>query len=82
MLNKVAVFCLAFLFVGPSHARKIETVLLVSIDALHPDALSAKTAPTLHALMRPGRFTLAGKSVDPPKTLIAHTAMLTGLTGW
>lgn len=80
MLNKVAVFCLALLLAGPSHTREIETVLLVSIDALHPDALSAKTAPTLHALMRPGRFTLAGKSVDPPKTLIAHTAMLTGLT--
>jgi len=79
-LNKVAVFCLALLLDGPSHAREIETVLIVSIDALHPDALSAKTAPTLHALMRPGRFTLAGKSVDPPKTLIAHTAMLTGLT--
>jgi predicted AlkP superfamily pyrophosphatase or phosphodiesterase len=54
-------------------------VLIVSIDALHPDALSEKTSPTLYALMRPGRYTLEGKSVDPPKTLIAHTAMLTGL---
>jgi hypothetical protein len=80
MLNRVAVICLALLFAGPGHAREIETVLIVSIDALHPDALSAKTAPTLHDLMRPGRFTVMGKSVDPPKTLIAHTAMLTGLT--
>jgi len=74
-----AVFVLAVLLAGPTHAREVETVLLVSIDVLHPDALNAKTAPNLHALMLPGRFTLVGKSVDPPKTLIAHTAMLTGL---
>lgn len=80
MLRNLAVLCLALLLTGPSHAREIETMLVVSIDAMHPDALNAKTAPTLHALMQPGRFTLAGRSVDPPKTLIAHTAMLTGLT--
>lgn len=56
-----------------------DTVLIVSIDALHPAALSAKVGPTLHALMQPGRYTLEGRSVEPPKTLIAHTAMLTGL---
>lgn len=56
-----------------------DSVLVVSIDALHPDALSAKTSPTLHALMQPGRYTLQGRSVEPPKTLIAHTAMMTGL---
>jgi predicted AlkP superfamily pyrophosphatase or phosphodiesterase len=30
--------------------------------------------------MRSGRYTLQGQSVTPPQTLIAHTAMLTGLT--
>ncbi|MFA6314435.1 MAG: alkaline phosphatase family protein [Sterolibacterium sp.] len=55
------------------------SVLVVSIDALHPAALSENITPTLHALMRPGRYTLEGQSVDPPKTLVAHTAMLTGL---
>lgn len=54
-------------------------VLVVSIDALHPTALGEKTSPALHALMQTGRYTLQGRSVDPPKTLIAHTAMLTGL---
>lgn len=55
-------------------------VLVVSIDALHPAALSEKTSPAPYALMQAGRFTLNGRSVDPPKTLIAHTAMLTGLS--
>ena len=64
----------------PTWAGDARTVLVLSIDALHPAALSEKITPTLHAMMRPGRYTLEGRSVDPPKTLIAHTAMLTGLT--
>jgi predicted AlkP superfamily pyrophosphatase or phosphodiesterase len=77
--NTTGILLLGLLFAAPGFARDVETVLIVSIDALHPDALSEKTSPTLYALMRPGRYTLEGKSVDPPKTLIAHTAMLTGL---
>lgn len=71
-------FC--WLLAGPVLAREVETVLIVSIDALHPAALSEKTSPTLHSLMRSGRYTLQGQSVTPPQTLVAHTAMLTGLT--
>lgn len=77
--NTIGILCLGLLFAVPGFARDIETVLIVSIDALHPEALSEKTSPTLYALMRPGHYTLEGKSVDPPKTLIAHTAMMTGL---
>jgi predicted AlkP superfamily pyrophosphatase or phosphodiesterase len=61
-------------------AREVDTVLIVSIDALHPAALSEKVSPNLDHLMRSGRYTLQGQSVTPPQTLIAHTAMLTGLT--
>jgi predicted AlkP superfamily pyrophosphatase or phosphodiesterase len=77
--NTIGILCLGLLFAVPGYARDVETVLIVSIDALHPDALSEKTSPTLYALMRSGRYTLEGKSIDPPKTLIAHTAMMTGL---
>ena len=70
-------FC--WLLAGPVLAREVETVLIVSIDALHPAALSEQASPTLHSLMRSGRYTLQGQSVTPPQTLIAHTAMLTGL---
>jgi predicted AlkP superfamily pyrophosphatase or phosphodiesterase len=61
-------------------AREVDTVLIVSIDALHPAALSEKASPNLDRLMHAGRYTLQGQSVTPPQTLIAHTAMLTGLT--
>ncbi|HEX5697232.1 MAG TPA: alkaline phosphatase family protein [Rhodoferax sp.] len=67
-------------FAAPVFASGVETVLIVSIDALHPAALSAKTSPRLDRLMHSGSYTLQGQSVTPPQTLIAHTAMMTGLT--
>ena len=65
---------------APVFASEVESVLIVSIDALHPAALSQKISPNLDRLMRSGRYTLNGQSVTPPQTLIAHTAMMTGLT--
>lgn len=56
-----------------------DRVALISIDALHPSALTAKTMPNVARWARLGRLTLDGRSTKPPKTLIAHTAMLTGL---
>jgi len=71
---------LCWLVAVPAFAHEFETVLMVSIDALHPAALSEKTSPALHGLMRSGRHTLEGRSVTPALTLIAHTAMMTGLS--
>lgn len=78
-MKRLGILILGLLFAAPVLANDIETVLVVSIDALHPDALSVKTSPTLHALMLSGRYTLEGMSVAPPLTLVAHTAMMTGL---
>ncbi|MBU3910186.1 MAG: alkaline phosphatase family protein [Gammaproteobacteria bacterium] len=75
----VKLLFLGLLLGAAAYARAADSVLVVSIDALHPAALNAKTSPTLHALMQAGRFTLNGRSTEPPKTLIAHAAMLTGL---
>ena len=58
-----------------------------TVDNLRPQgstylswtSVQSNGATSLYALMRPGRFTLNGRSVDPPKTLIAHAAMFTGL---
>ncbi len=60
-------------------AADFKTVAVVSIDALHPDALTAKYAPLTLALLKKGNLTGRGWSTMPPKTLIAHSAMLTGL---
>ncbi len=77
---KVPIWLFCWLMSAPAWSREFDTVLMVSIDALHPAALSAKNSPALQQLMVPGRHTLQGQSVSPPQTLIAHTAMLTGLT--
>lgn len=53
-------------------------VVLVSIDALHPEALGPDASPSLDALGQRGHLSLRGRSTNPPKTLIAHSAMLTG----
>jgi len=79
-VKKTGFLLFFFLFAAPVFASEVETVLIVSIDALHPDAMSEKTSPTLDRWMRSGRYTLQGRSVTPPQTLIAHTAMMTGLT--
>jgi predicted AlkP superfamily pyrophosphatase or phosphodiesterase len=70
---------LAFLAAPPA-ASPPERVLVVSIDALHPAAVTAKTMPNVARWGRLGRLTLDGRSAKPPKTLISHTAMVTGLT--
>lgn len=60
-------------------AADIPNVVVVSIDALHPAALAKDVSPNLWQIMYEGQFTLDGKSVTPPQTLINHSAMLTGV---
>ncbi len=60
-------------------AADIPNVVLVSIDALHPSALDKDVSPNLWQIMQEGQYTLDGKSVTPPQTLINHSAMLTGV---
>jgi predicted AlkP superfamily pyrophosphatase or phosphodiesterase len=63
---------------GPPAARP-SAVLVISVDGLHPDALSRAPMPRLLEVAAKGQVTLLGRSTVPPKTLIAHTAMVTGL---
>ena len=53
-------------------------VVLVSIDGLRPDAISAFKAPTLTRLVTEGSYTFAATTILPSKTLPSHTSMLTG----
>jgi predicted AlkP superfamily pyrophosphatase or phosphodiesterase len=55
------------------------SVLIVSIDALHPDALNQSSTKNIDSLMENGVFTLDGHSTNPPLTLLSHAAMFTGI---
>lgn len=57
-------------------ASGFDNVLIVSIDALVPEAI--EDSPFISGLMREGFYSLDARSVDPPLTLISHSAMMTG----
>jgi len=71
-----AIFCL---WTASLQAAPLKNVMIISIDALHPAALNEITTPVIYKEMRAGAYTLDGQSTNPPKTLISHLAMLTGL---
>jgi predicted AlkP superfamily phosphohydrolase/phosphomutase len=60
--------------------RELSNPVIISIDALHPDALDLARIPTIRKLMADGACTADGRSTEPPKTLIARAAMFTGLS--
>ena len=78
-IHLLMLFILCVLPASTTTSASIENVLVISIDALHPAALQTENAQRIRRLMREGNYTLKGESTQPPKTLVAHTAMLTGL---
>ncbi|MFP4316749.1 MAG: alkaline phosphatase family protein [Desulfovibrionales bacterium] len=64
---------------GVALAQKPANILIVSIDALVPEALGKDVSPFLYSLMRSGIYSMDGMSVDPPLTLVSHSAMVTGV---
>jgi predicted AlkP superfamily pyrophosphatase or phosphodiesterase len=53
-------------------------VIIVSLDGLRPDAITAESAPTLDHLMHEGSFAKVAQTIMPSLTLPSHTSMLTG----
>ena len=70
------IFCL---WAASLQAAPLKNVMIISIDALHPAALNETTTPVIYKEMRAGAYTLNGFSTNPPKTLVSHIAMFTGL---
>ncbi|MGE4317635.1 MAG: alkaline phosphatase family protein [Deferribacterales bacterium] len=66
-------------FVCYAAGGSYNTVVVISVDALHPDAVGIETCPNIFRLAENGLISRNALSTDPPKTLIAHTAMLTGM---
>lgn len=58
----------------------MNNVVIISIDALHPDAVTQENAPNIMEIADKGVLRLNGRSTKPPKTLVSHSAMFTGLT--
>ncbi|MCP4671448.1 MAG: alkaline phosphatase family protein [Desulfobacula sp.] len=79
-MNKAGLFICMVVFILPGLAftNEIKTVLIISIDALHPKALNIETTGNIQRLMEQGVYTLNGHSTKPPLTLLAHTAMFSG----
>lgn len=63
---------------APTPVGLTQHVVLVSIDGLRPDAISASETPTLHRLAFEGSYTMSAATILPSKTLPSHTSMLTG----
>ena len=61
-------------------AADYQTVLIVSVDALHPAAVSSKNCPNIFRLAQDGYYTDKAVGTNPPKTLISHTSIMTGMT--
>ena len=54
-------------------------VVIISIDGLRPDAISAELTPNLWALAQTGAYSWAAQTISPSITLPSHTSMLTGV---
>lgn len=55
-------------------------VVIVTVDGLRPDAVTAADTPRIARLVREGAASLASRVPEPPETLPAHFAMATGQT--
>lgn len=62
----------------PTPAPRATRVLILSIDGLRPDAISAAPMPNLLDLMQTSAYTLSAQTVFPSVTLVSHASMLTG----
>jgi len=62
-----------------SFAKEVKTVLIISIDALHPKAIDPKISTNIQQLREQGVYTLDGLSTNPPLTLLSHAAMFSGI---
>lgn len=55
-------------------------VVVISIDALHPQSIELKKPATIRSVMAKGVQTMKGSAVSPPMTLVNHAAMIVGKT--
>lgn len=59
--------------------QKAEYAVIITIDGLRPDAIEKADTPNLDLLIKEGSFTPSAETDELPKTLPAHTSLVTGL---
>ncbi len=69
----------AMLLSGIVTGAPVEHVIIISIDGLRPDAISATSTPNLQRLIQRGVHASNAQTVHPSITIAAHVSMLTGL---
>jgi len=79
-MKKILIILILLFAMSLYAGELLNNVLIVSIDALHPDAVTADYAPNILKAAEKGVIKLNGQSTSIPKTLISHSAMFTGLT--
>ncbi|MBA3009123.1 MAG: alkaline phosphatase family protein [Proteobacteria bacterium] len=79
MFTRISILIILALLPCIVLAAEIKSVLIISIDSLHPDALGEETTKTINEIMKKGVFTLNGSSTAPPLTLLSHSAMFSGV---
>jgi predicted AlkP superfamily pyrophosphatase or phosphodiesterase len=65
--------------VTPTPTPRARRVVILSIDGLRPDAITAASMQHLLGLMQNGAYSLNAQTTYPSVTLSAHASMLTGL---
>ncbi len=60
-------------------APRAEHAVIISVDGLRPDAISAAGATNLMGLIRQGAWCPTASTIQLSRTLPSHTSMLTGL---
>lgn len=58
----------------------VAKVVIISVDGLRPDAITAAPAPRLAAMMKDGASTMVARTVSVTYTLPGHASMITGVT--
>ena len=81
---RAALVTLAILLLcGAGQDRKVEHVVIVSIDGLRPEFyLGDYATPSLKEMMREGAYAKAVESVYPSVTYAAHSSIVTGVRPW
>lgn len=64
---------------GATRGAITDHVIVISIDGLRPDAITAGHARVMTRMMSEGAFSAEARTVSPSRTLPSHTSMLTGV---